>query len=103
MTNFDKAIERVVKHEGGYVNHPKDPGGETNWGITRNTATAVGYKGSMRNMTSEQAIAIYRARCERRVMRWLLLLIPPTGCMSHSVSVTVPITVSIASVPCRGS
>lgn len=62
MTNFDKAIERVLAHEGGYVNHPKDPGGETNWGITRNTATAAGYKGSMRSMTREQAKAIYRAR-----------------------------------------
>lgn len=62
MTNFDKAIERVLKHEGGYTNHPKDPGGETNWGITRNTATAAGYKGSMRDMTREQAVAIYRAR-----------------------------------------
>ena len=60
MTNFDKAIERVLAHEGGYVNHPKDPGGETNWGITRNTATAAGYKGSMRDMTREQAKAIYR-------------------------------------------
>lgn len=62
MTNFDKAIERVLKHEGGYVDNPKDPGGETNFGITRNTATAAGYKGSMRSMTRDQAKAIYRAR-----------------------------------------
>lgn len=62
MTNFDKAIDRVLAHEGGYADNPKDPGGETNFGITRNTATAAGYKGSMLTMTREQAIAIYRAR-----------------------------------------
>ena len=31
-TKFNQFIERVLSHEGGYVNHPKDPGGETNWG-----------------------------------------------------------------------
>ena len=34
-TKFNQFIERVLSHEGGYVNHPKDPGGETNWGITK--------------------------------------------------------------------
>lgn len=34
MSNFDVHVERVLKHEGGYVNHPRDPGGETNFGIT---------------------------------------------------------------------
>jgi lysozyme family protein len=28
------ALARVFAHEGGYTNHPKDPGGPTNWGIT---------------------------------------------------------------------
>ena len=62
MSSFEKAIDRVLAHEGGYVNDPRDNGGETNWGITRNTATAAGYKGSMRDMTREQAKVIYRAR-----------------------------------------
>lgn len=57
---FEKAIERVLGHEGGYVHHPRDPGGETNWGITRRTAQANGYKGSMRQMTRTQAVEIYR-------------------------------------------
>ena len=35
--NFDKALEMLLHHEGGYVNHPRDPGGETNLGVTRNT------------------------------------------------------------------
>ncbi len=41
-------------------NFAKVSGGETNWGITKRTAQANGYNGSMRAMTREQAISIYR-------------------------------------------
>lgn len=58
---FDKAFERLIGHEGGYVNHPNDPGGETNWGITLRTARAEGYTGRMRELTREQAREIYRS------------------------------------------
>ena len=33
--DFDQAFERVIGHEGGYVNDPRDPGGETKYGISR--------------------------------------------------------------------
>lgn len=33
--NFADCLEMLLKHEGGYVHHPKDPGGETNLGVTR--------------------------------------------------------------------
>ena len=33
--NFEKSLEMLLHHEGGYVWHPKDPGGETNLGVTR--------------------------------------------------------------------
>jgi lysozyme family protein len=58
--NFDIAFDRLIGHEGGYVNHPDDPGGETNWGITLRTARAAGYTGSMRDLTRAQAKEIYR-------------------------------------------
>ena len=35
MSNFDECLKLILHHEGGYVNHPKDPGGETNMGVTK--------------------------------------------------------------------
>ena len=32
---YDEAFEALIGHEGGYVNHPKDPGGETKYGIRK--------------------------------------------------------------------
>lgn len=54
-------LAAVFAMEGGYVNNPADPGGETNHGITRTTATASGYIGAMRDLTMEQAKIIYVA------------------------------------------
>lgn len=58
--NFDEALETVLKHEGGYVNHPSDPGGETNYGITKRVAVAHGYTGSMRDIPMSVVREIYR-------------------------------------------
>lgn len=58
--DFNQAFDRTIGHEGGYVNDPRDAGGETNWGITKATALANGYTGSMKSMTREQAREIYR-------------------------------------------
>ena len=35
--NFDKCMEMLLQHEGGFVNHPSDPGGMTNLGVTKST------------------------------------------------------------------
>ncbi len=34
-TNWDACFNHLIKHEGGYVNHPSDPGGRTNLGVTQ--------------------------------------------------------------------
>lgn len=52
---FDDAFEKLMKHEGGYVNHPNDPGGETMWGVTKMVARANGYDGDMRSFPREKA------------------------------------------------
>ena len=57
MSAFDKCIEVILKNEGGYVNHPADPGGETNFGIAKRFFPGVDIK----NLTKEQAIGIYHA------------------------------------------
>lgn len=59
--SFQRALQRLAKHEGGYVDHPRDPGGKTAWGITEATARAHGYAGHMRDMPKTVADRIYKA------------------------------------------
>jgi lysozyme family protein len=54
-TSFEIAFERTLESEGGYVNDPNDPGGETNWGISRRAYPGEDIKG----LTVERAKAIY--------------------------------------------
>ena len=55
LTMFDDIIKVVLKHEGGYVNDPVDPGGETNFGIAKRSHPDVDIK----NLTEEGAKEIY--------------------------------------------
>lgn len=61
--NFDTAFERLMGHEKGYVNNPNDPGGETNWGISRRSYPNEDIKG----MTQERAKEIFRRDFWNRV------------------------------------
>ena len=56
MRGFYKAVEFVLKHEGYYSNDPKDPGGETKFGISKRAYPSLDIK----NLTREQAIDIYK-------------------------------------------
>jgi len=52
-------IAAVFSIEGGYVNHPSDPGGATNHGVTEAVAREHGYTGGMQDLPKEAAQAIY--------------------------------------------
>lgn len=52
-------INEVLANEGGYVNHPHDSGGATNYGITEDVARFYGYQGDMRDMPRPFAFDIY--------------------------------------------
>lgn len=54
--DFDAIFDRVIGVEGGYVNDPRDPGGETNWGISKHAYPDVDIK----HLTRDGAKAIYQ-------------------------------------------
>lgn len=64
--NFDASLKEVLLHEGGYGNHPKDPGGRTNLGVTQATYEAwVGYpvnEAVMRKLTVDHVRTLYKVK-----------------------------------------
>lgn len=54
--NFEEAIKIILQHEGGYVNHPNDKGGETKYGITKRRYPDLDIK----NLTKAKAIELYK-------------------------------------------
>jgi lysozyme family protein len=68
-TRFDICLEEVLRHEGGYADHPSDPGGATNMGITHKTLAEhrkispwwALSKDEVRKLERAEAAAIYKA------------------------------------------
>jgi len=58
--NFDQAFRKLLGVEGGFSNHPADPGGQTRYGISESVARAAGYRGDMRDLPVSLAQEIYR-------------------------------------------
>ncbi len=70
--NFDRCLKHVLKHEGGYVNHPDDPGGATNRGVTQATYDAYRARkrlgrGSVRRISQQEVREIYKQQYWDRV------------------------------------
>lgn len=71
QSNYAKCLEMILHHEGGYVNHPDDPGGETNLGVTRKVyeewvGGCVG-PDAMKELTVEDVAPIYEKNYWARV------------------------------------
>ena len=60
QSNYDKCLKAILHHEGGYVNHPKDPGGETNLGVTKRVYEEFGGTKDMKELTVEDVAPIYK-------------------------------------------
>ena len=58
--NFDKCLEMLLHHEGGYVWHEEDPGGETNLGVTKKVYQDWGGTKDMIDLTVEDVAPIYK-------------------------------------------
>lgn len=62
--DFNRALGVVLVHEGGWVNHPRDPGGETNLGVTKKVWEAWTKKkvpaGGMKKLTVEDVTPLYK-------------------------------------------
>jgi len=66
QSNFERCLEKLLHHEGGFVNHPSDPGGMTNLGVTaRVWEEWVGHpvnEKQMRNLTPELVAPLYKRK-----------------------------------------
>jgi len=69
--NFDKCLEMLLSHEGGFVNHPEDPGGITNLGVTKKVydewTGSESTEQEMRDLTPEDVAPIYKKNYWDRV------------------------------------
>ncbi len=69
--NFDKCLKTLLSHEGGFVNHPEDPGGITNLGVTKKVYDEWTGRESteqeMRDLTPEDVAPIYKKNYWDRV------------------------------------
>lgn len=66
LSNFNQSLHLLLKHEGGYVNHPSDPGGMTNLGVTAKVWQEwVGHpvdEKQMRALTAEDVAPLYKRK-----------------------------------------
>lgn len=71
--NFEQSTKWILVHEGGYVNHPKDPGGATNMGVIQRTYDAWRRRNNLptqtvRNIKMDEVLSIYKDQYWDKIM-----------------------------------
>jgi lysozyme family protein len=74
LTTFEKALAFVLEREGGYSNDPRDPGGETNYGISKRAYPNEDIKGMTRERAAEIYFRDYWSPCKCGELPWPLAL-----------------------------
>ena len=89
--NFEQAVAFVLRHEGGYGNDPRDPGGETKFGISKRAYPGLDIK----SLTEDQAKAIYRRDYWDKggcgALEWPLCLVHFDSCVNLGISMATEI------------
>jgi lysozyme family protein len=78
---FYRVMAFVLRYEGGYVNHPEDPGGETKYGISKRSYPNEDIK----NLTLERALQIYHENYWRAISGDDLIFIDSLAIMDFAV------------------
>ena len=99
---FEKAVRIILKWESGYSNDPNDPGGETNFGISKRSYPHIDIK----NLTEKDALAIYRrdywdtCLCDKLPMQIALVVFDCA--VNQGVVAAIKILQECCGVPCDG-
>ena len=102
MSNFDRAIAIVLAEEGGYVNDPRDPGGETKFGISKRQYPDI----DIAALTLSDAKDIYRRDywdvCKCDYLPWPLCLFVFDSAVNQGVGAAVRMLQRALDVPQDG-
>ena len=66
---FDEAFEELMILEGGYVNNPNDPGGETNFGICKRSYPDLDIKNLTKDIAKEIYFKEYYDKCDKKELQ----------------------------------
>ena len=62
--SFEKAVSFTLRMEGGYVNHPADRGGETNFGVTKPALCRAFYEGIVKHMYIPRELTTFHGKID---------------------------------------